>query len=88
MWSLLGHNQSVVQETYPQWQNEFLIENTFSYPVSFNGKTRFKLDLPVEMDIKSVELAVLDSEECRKWTEGKVVRKVIVVPNRIINIVI
>jgi leucyl-tRNA synthetase len=88
LWSLAGHQHSVVLEHFPAWSEEYLTESTFSYPVSFNGKTRFKLELPVGMDASDVEKAVLSSEESSKWLEGKSVRKIIVVPNRIINIVI
>jgi len=87
LWNLSGHQRSVVYESFPQWNKDYITESTFSYPVSFNGKTRFKLELPVNFDAKAVEKAVLASDECRKWLEGKIVRKVVVVPNRIINIV-
>lgn len=88
LWSLAGQNRTVVLEPFPVWREEYLTESTFSYPVSFNGKTRFKLELPIDMDAKAVEEAVLSSDESRKWLEGKPVRKVVVVPNRIINIVV
>jgi len=58
------------------------------YPVSFNGKMRFKLELPVDMTIPEIEKAAVEAEEAQKWIEGKTVRKIIVVPNRIINVVI
>jgi len=88
MWSLLGHFQSVVLQSFPAWDEEMMTENTFSYPVSFNGKTRFRIELPVGMDIKAIEETTLATEECKKWTEGKQVKKIIVVPQRIINIVV
>ena len=59
-----------------------------TYPVSFNGKMRFKLEIPADMDSKSIEEKVLSAEEAQKWLEGKSPKKVIVVPKRIINIVI
>jgi leucyl-tRNA synthetase len=88
IWHLCGHDGSVVHQPFPAWDEKYLTENTFLYPVSFNGKTRFKLELPVDMDVKAVEAAALASEEAQKWLEGKQVRKIIVVPGRIINIVI
>lgn len=88
LWHLLGHTDSVVQQQWPKYKEEYLSENSFSYPVSFNGKTRFKLTLPVDMPARDVEKAVLEAPETAKYTDGKPVRKVIVVPNRIINIVI
>ncbi|NQU86668.1 MAG: leucine--tRNA ligase, partial [Mariniphaga sp.] len=59
-----------------------------TYPVSFNGKMRFKLDLPVDMPNKEIEKAVLSAEESQKWIAGKTPKKVIIVPKKIINIVI
>ncbi len=88
IWHLCGHQESVVLQSFPAWSENYLTENTFSYPVSFNGKTRFKLELPIDMDKSAVEEAALASEEAQKWLEGKQVRKIIVVPKRIINIVV
>jgi leucyl-tRNA synthetase len=88
MWHACGHNNSVVMQPFPVYDEKYLVENTFAYPVSFNGKTRFKLELPLDMDVKAIELAALSSEEAQKWLEGKQIRKIIVVPKRIINIVL
>jgi leucyl-tRNA synthetase len=88
LWQMLGHDESVVLQKFPVCIAAFLVENSFVYPVSFNGKTRFKIELPADMSPAEVEQAVLASEEAKKWTEGKQVRKIIVVPQRIINIVI
>jgi leucyl-tRNA synthetase len=67
---------------------KYLAENTFAYPVSFNGKMRFKLELPVDMPVKEIQSEAIAAKEAQKWIEGKTVRKVIVVPNRIINVVV
>lgn len=88
LWRLLGHSESVVIQKFPELNESYLVEDTFSYPVSFNGKTRFKIDLPFAMTGSDVEKAVLESEETQKWTEGKTVKKIIVVPQRIVNIVL
>ncbi|MDR1667944.1 MAG: hypothetical protein LBS03_09715, partial [Bacteroidales bacterium] len=64
------------------------VENTCTYPVSFNGKTRFMLELPVDMDAKTIEQTVLAHETTQKWTEGKPPKKIIIVPKKIINVVI
>lgn len=88
IWHLCGHSDSVVMQAFPPWEEKYITENTFSYPVSFNGKTRFKLELPVELDGKAIEAAVLTSEEAQKWLVGKQPKKIIVVPGRIINIVV
>ncbi len=88
IWQKLGNTQSITTAEYPIHNDEFLVENTFEYPVSFNGKMRFKLALPVNMAKDEIEKAALSAEEAAKWLEGKTVRKIIVVLNRIINIVV
>ncbi len=88
LWSLLGHKESVTKAEFPIFKEEFVKENDFSYPVSFNGKMRFKIQLPISYNPKEVETAVLESKEAQKWLEGKTIRKVIVVPKRIVNIVV
>lgn len=88
LWQLLGHNDSVAHAEFPKFNESYLKENTFEYPVSFNGKMRFKLELPVDMPPAEIEKAVLAAEAAQKWLEGKKVRKVIVVPRKIINVVV
>ena len=74
--------------TFPVFNEEYLIETNHSYPVSFNGKMHFKMDLPTALSPKEVELEVLSSELAKKWLEGKTPKKVIVVPGKIVNIVV
>jgi leucyl-tRNA synthetase len=88
LWVSLGNNPGISEISYPHFDEKYLAENTFSYPVSFNGKMRFKIDLPTDMDVADIENAVLEAEEAQKWIEGKAIRKIIVVPNRIINLVV
>ncbi|MCK4407747.1 MAG: leucine--tRNA ligase, partial [Bacteroidales bacterium] len=88
LWHLLGNTESITYATFPEFREEYIKENTFTYPVSFNGKMRFKLDLPVDMPNKEIEKAVLLAEESQKWIAGKTPKKVIIVPKKIINIVI
>ncbi len=88
LWQLLGNEDSVTYQKFPEFKEEYVKENSFSYPVSFNGKMRFKIDLPIDMGKEDVEKAVLVAEEAQKWIEGKTPKKVIVVPKKIINIVI
>jgi leucyl-tRNA synthetase len=64
------------------------VENEFEYPVSFNGKMRFKLNLPIDMVQEEAVKRVLDHEVAQKWLEGKAPRKIIFVPKKIINVVI
>ena len=88
LWHALGNEGTVNDATFPKWEEKYLRENTFTYPVSFNGKTRFKLELPVDLSKDDIEKAALEAPEAQKWIEGKTIRKVIVVPKRIVNIVV
>jgi leucyl-tRNA synthetase len=88
LWEKLGHEGSLSRVDFPKYNEKYLKENSFTYPVSFNGKMRFKLELPVNLTKEEVEKAVLQSEQAQKWLEGKTVRKVIVVPKRIVNVVV
>ncbi len=88
LWHTLGNEGTVNDADFPKWEEKYLRENTFTYPVSFNGKTRFKLELPVDLSKDDIEKAALEAPETQKWIEGKTIRKVIVVPKRIVNIVV
>ena len=88
LWEQLGHTESIHMATWPDYNEEFIKENAFTYPVSINGKMRTQLTLPVNMSKEDVEKEVLANEVVLKWTEGKAPKKVIVVPNRIVNVVI
>ncbi|MEI6749758.1 MAG: leucine--tRNA ligase [Bacteroidota bacterium] len=88
LWSLLGYNSSVGQAAFPEFDESYLTEDTFTYPVSFNGKTRLMLVLPVDMPPSEVEQAVLAAPEAQKWLQGATPKKVIVVPRKIVNVVL
>mgnify|MGYP002628103940 CR=1 FL=1 len=88
LWARLGHTGEVVNQAWPKVNEEYLKENSFEYPVSFNGKMRFKLTLPADLSKEDVEAAVLNNEQSDKYLEGKTPKKVIVVPKRIVNIVV
>ena len=88
LWEKLGHNQSIAEVPYPVHQERYLIESTKEYPVSFNGKMRFKLPLSLELDREAIEAAVLSHEQTLHYLEGREPRKVIVVPGKIVNIVV
>lgn len=88
LWEMLGNQGSITDAHFPKHNEDYLIETTFSYPVSFNGKTRFKLDFDVNTSTADIEKAVLANENSLKWTEGKPPKKIIVVQGRIINVVI
>ena len=87
-WYQLGHESSVADAPWPVYNEEFLKEDTIKYPVSFNGKTRFTIELPADADIESIKASVLQAQEAAKWLDGKTPKKIIVVPGRIVNIVI
>ena len=88
IWSKLGNESSVTIADFPRFNASFLMESEINYPVSFNGKMRFKITLPAEMGKEKVEVEVLKHERTAHYLEGKSPKKVIVVPKRIINIVI
>ncbi|MBN2744276.1 MAG: leucine--tRNA ligase [Marinilabiliaceae bacterium] len=88
MWQLMGNSGSVCDAQWPIADEQYLVENSFEYPVSFNGKTRFKLTLPLDLSSGDIEKAALAHEESQKWLEGKQVKKIVVVPGRIINVVV
>ncbi|HEX2920620.1 MAG TPA: leucine--tRNA ligase [Bacteroidales bacterium] len=88
LWQLLGHNKTLAYEPWPEYEEKFLKEDNFDYPVSFNGKMRFSIQLPVNMQKDEIIQTVLADERAKKWIAEGNISNVIVVPNRIINIVI
>jgi len=88
LWHLLGHNTTVCDANWMKHNEGYLIESTFTCPVSFNGKTRFTLDIPLNLSQGEVEKLVLANPGTEKFLEGKQPRKIIVVPNKIVNIVL
>ena len=88
LWHLLGNESSICLASYPEFNADYLVENSFEYPVSFNGKMRFKKELPLGISNEEIEKAVLADPAAQKWTEGKAPRTVIIVPGKIINIVL
>ncbi|MBN1118101.1 MAG: leucine--tRNA ligase [Bacteroidales bacterium] len=88
LWQLYGMNGSIAHTRWPEVNESYLVENTFEYPVSFNGKLRFKKEFAVDANPKDIEKETMEDERAAKWLEGKQVMKVIVVPKKIINIVV
>jgi len=88
LWHLSGHTDSILKQSFPAVNEQYLQESTFAYPVSFNGKTRFTMELPVTLTKEQVEKEVLASEAAKKWIQDNPIKKVIVVPNKIVNVVI
>jgi leucyl-tRNA synthetase len=87
LWKALGGEGLVIDSVWPKAEKSYLVEDEVNYPVSFNGKVRFKLNLPASTDIGEVESIVVADERTIKQLDGKEIRKVIVVKGRIVNIV-
>ncbi|MEY3085122.1 MAG: hypothetical protein RL037_1302 [Bacteroidota bacterium] len=89
IWEKLGNTSGSINEAkYPVFDKQHLIESSFDYPVSFNGKMRFKLNLSLDLKVEEIEQFVLANEETQKWLEGTAPKKCIIVPGKIINLVI
>jgi len=87
LWQQLGHNTSIVDATFPSFDESYMQETDFTYPVSFNGKMRVKLTFPISYTQKEIEPILLQDSEVQRWLGDKTPKKIIVVPKRIINIV-
>jgi leucyl-tRNA synthetase len=88
LWSMLGMQKTLAYEPWPLFNEEYLKEDLFEYPVSFNGKMRFKIELPLAMGKDEVAAIVLADERSGKWLGGNPPANIIVVPGRIVNIVV
>lgn len=84
----LGNDTSIVDGKWPEYNEEYLVEKNVTYAVSFNGKARFNMEVEADMPREEVEKTALAHEGAAKWLEGKAIRKVIVVPGKIVNIVL
>lgn len=87
LWNRMGHPESLVEATYPLFDEKMLVESEFEYPVSFNGKTRFKKAYPADMEAAEIQKLILEEEQTLRYLEGATPKKIIVVKGRIINIV-
>ena len=88
LWNLLGQNESITYATWPEHKEEFLSEDSFAYPISLNGKTKFNLEIALGLQQEEIHQHVMNSEEVQKLLQGKAPKKVIIVPGRIVNIVV
>jgi leucyl-tRNA synthetase/very-short-patch-repair endonuclease len=88
LWSLLGHTDSIFNAKFPVHDEKYLTESSFEYPISINGKVRSKMTFPIDAQKEIIEKTVIESEVVRKWLEGKTPKKIIVVPNKIVNVVV
>ena len=88
LWHVLGNDTTVCDAKWPEWNEKYLEESVVKYAVSFNGKTRFSIEVPAGTSKEDVEKAALSNSMAEKWVAGKTPKKIIVVPNKIVNIVI
>ena len=88
LWDTLGNTTSVCDAQWPAFNEQYLVEDTVNYTISFNGKARFNMEFPANAASDAIQATVLADERSLKWTEGKTPKKVIVVPKKIVNIVI
>jgi len=88
LWEKLGHKESIAYAPFPDFNESHLVEDNFSYPISFNGKMRFNIELPLTLNAQEIEKIVMEAEQTHKYLEGKTPKKVIVVPKKIVNIVV
>jgi leucyl-tRNA synthetase len=87
LWSQLGNSDSISTTAFPIFDSSHLVESSKNYPISFNGKMRFTLELPMDMNKEAIEAAVLANEKTIAQLDGRTPKKVIVVPGKIVNIV-
>lgn len=88
LWSLLGHKESISEAVFPVFNETYLVESSKTYPISFNGKMKFTLDLPVDVSKEELEKMVLENDKVQEQLEGKQIRKTIIVPGKIVNFVV
>lgn len=88
LWQLYGSKETIAYQPWPEFKEEYLKEDIFDYPVSINGKMRFNLAFTVDASKEEIEKTILAHEKAQKWIEGKEIAKVIIVPNKIVNIVV
>jgi leucyl-tRNA synthetase len=88
LWEKLGHKDTIFNASFPPYDEQYLTESSFNYPISINGKVRAQMNFALDMPKEDIEKVVLASEIVLKWTEGKSPKKVIVVPGKIVNVVL
>jgi leucyl-tRNA synthetase len=88
LWEKLGHKDTIFNATFPKYDEQYLIESSFNYPISINGKVRALMNFALDMPKEDIEKLVVASEIVQKWSEGKPPKKVIIVPGKIVNVVL
>ncbi|WP_282079841.1 class I tRNA ligase family protein [Aquimarina algiphila] len=87
LWQKLGHSESIATAAFPIFEEKHLVESTKQYPISFNGKTRFTLELSLDLSKDEIEAEVMGHEKTKQQLDGRTPKKVIVVPGKIVNVV-
>lgn len=87
LWEKLGHSESISTAPFPKFEEKYLVESSKEYPISFNGKMRFTMDLPLDLSKDEIEAAVMANDKTKAQLDGRTPKKVIVVPGKIVNIV-
>jgi leucyl-tRNA synthetase len=87
LWNQLGHNESISTADFPKFDGSHLVESSKNYPISFNGKMRFTLELSLDLNKDEIEAAVMAHDKTKDQLQGREPKKVIVVPGKIVNIV-
>ena len=87
LWNQLGHKESISTVPFPTFDASYLVESTKNYPISFNGKMRFTLELSLDLSQQEIEAAVMAHEKTQEQLQGRTPKKVIIVPGKIVNIV-
>ncbi|WP_425234752.1 leucine--tRNA ligase [Ulvibacterium sp.] len=87
LWHGLGHTETICYAPFPKFEEHYLVESSKEYPISFNGKMRFTLELPLDMGKEEIEKMVMSHEKTQHQLQGRTPKKVIVVPGKIVNIV-
>lgn len=88
LWEKLGHSKTIFDASFPQHDEQYLVESSFTYPISINGKVRAQMSFALDMPKEDIEKVVMTSEIVQKWSEGKPPKKVIIVPGKIVNVVL
>ncbi|CAN1578010.1 LeuS Leucyl-tRNA synthetase [Spirosomataceae bacterium] len=88
LWEQIGETESITKTVFPTFNAAYLVEDSFEYPIQINGKVRVNLNFPADMAKEEIEKQVLANEQVIRWMEGKELKKIIVVPKRIVNVVV
>lgn len=86
LWNMLGHTDSISKQAFPEFEEKYLVESSKEYPVSFNGKMRFKIELPLDLTAEQIEEIIMNDERTQAHLQGKTPKKIIIVPGKIINL--